>query len=180
MSTNNTENITLPTDLNLDLLSKQYGYGARIFSQSWGDTSNFGAYSLESSQVDAFMWSNPDALVLFAAGNYGDPNLTPGINPAGSVTPPATFKNGLTIGAGLNDAQSWTSFSEGTASAMLGVDAMAGFTSQGPTSDGRYKPDVLGPGFPVVSAEAFPASYGKFHTGLVEKEGTSMATPGEP
>ena len=172
------DNIYTPSDLNLDLLLKQYGYGARIFSQSWGENSSLGVYTISSQQVDTFMWDNKDALALFANGNYGDPKLTPGITPSGSVSPPATFKNGLSIGAALNDAQSWNSYSEGTASSALGVDVMAGFTSQGPTSDGRYKPDVLGPGFPVISAQAYPSSYGQFHTGLIEKEGTSMATPG--
>lgn len=49
--------------------------------------------------------------------------------------------------------------------------AIAGFSSRGPTSDGRVKPDILTPGDTVRSAEAGSGC------GTSLKSGTSMATP---
>ena len=45
------------------------------------------------------MWNNPDALVIFAAGNDGPYS--------GSIDAPSTNKNGIAVGASLNDYDSW-------------------------------------------------------------------------
>lgn len=52
-------------------------------------------------------------------------------------------------------------------------DAVSGFSSRGPTADGRIKPDVLAPGNPITSAN------NKWETqdDFVQKSGTSMSTP---
>ena len=49
-------------------------------------------------------------------------------------------------------------------------DAMAGFSSLGPTADGRAKPDIAAPGVGINSCEAGA-------TGFVSMDGTSMACP---
>ena len=62
-------------DLNNDLLLVLYNYGARIFSNSWGGYTTSG-YDTDALNLDTFMYNNPEALVLFANGNAGDPALT--------------------------------------------------------------------------------------------------------
>ena len=96
------------------------------------------------------MWNNPDALVIFAAGNDGPY--------ASSIDAPSTNKNGIAVGASLNDYNSWllyggsdtnsdTSDSTATSgSTVFTGNSAAFFSSQGPTADGRLKPDVMAPG----------------------------------
>ena len=52
-----------------------------------------------------------------------------------------------------------------------GADNLAGFSSQGPTADGRAKPDVTAPGDEILSA------FGRTTGSLIAKDGTSQATP---
>jgi hypothetical protein len=148
--------------------------GARVFSNSWGQVASSG-YDSRSMYSDQFMYAHQDSLVLFAAGNNGDSRLTPGVS--NSVLSPATFKNGLTVGAGLNDHQSWLSYSYGTAGDVFNPSGLASFSSRGPTSDGRIKPEVVAPGYTVTSALGKEGINLDFHTGVTGKAGTSMATP---
>ena len=60
----------LPDDLR-DLFQQAYDDGARIHANSWG-SSAYGAYTTSSSEVDDFIWTNPDMTITFAAGNDGD------------------------------------------------------------------------------------------------------------
>lgn len=118
----------------------------RTHSNSWGSTDPI--YSVESAQTDAFMWSHPDFLILFAAGNQGPA--------AGTIGYPATAKNVVTVGA--------------TENGMADPDSMGYFSSHG-TPGGRLKPTVSAPGDRITSAlQGDPC-------GTTEKSGTSMATP---
>lgn len=96
------------------------------------------------------MYRNPDHLVVAAVGNHGSSGQ-------GSMLSPATFKNGLAVGASCD-----------VESDVLG---MPGFSSLGYTSDGRIKPDIMAPGLKTFSASAGP------ECGASSKTGTSMATP---
>lgn len=91
-------------------------------------------------------------VVCAAAGNSG-----PGASTVGS---PACARNVITIGA--TDKQ----------------DAIASYSSRGPTSDGRVKPDLCFPGSSITSARAKNTAMGSpqndFYT---TASGTSMATP---
>ncbi|RIK18064.1 MAG: hypothetical protein DCC52_16290 [Chloroflexi bacterium] len=91
-------------------------------------------------------------VVCVAAGNAG-----PG---AASVGSPACARQVITIGA--TDKQ----------------DAIASYSSRGPTSDGRVKPDVCFPGSSITAARAKNTAMGSplndFYT---TASGTSMATP---
>ena len=96
------------------------------------------------------MWNNPDALVIFAAGNDGPYS--------GSIDAPSTNKNGMAVGSSLNDYNSWLLYggsdtnsdssdsSPTDGSSVFSGNSMAFFSSQGPTHDGRMKPDVMAPG----------------------------------
>ncbi|MGH3104465.1 MAG: S8 family serine peptidase [Gaiellaceae bacterium] len=88
-------------------------------------------------------------VVAVAAGNSG-----PGTCTVGS---PGAATGALTVGA----------------MADMGVNGFrqAYFSSRGPTSDGRLKPDVSAPGLLVTSARAGTVN------GYIDYSGTSMATP---
>lgn len=58
--------------------------------------------------------------------------------------------------------------------------AVAPFSSEGPTRDGRPKPDLLAPGVGIVAARSMPIDDdrdGGGHRDLTRKSGTSMAAP---
>ena len=65
-----------------------------------------------------------------------------------------------------------------TVGAVDDNDQMASFSSRGPTSDGRVKPDLVYPGVNIVAPQAAGTSMGSVVTeGYVSASGTSMATP---
>ena len=91
-------------------------------------------------------------VLCIAAGNAG-----PGASTVGS---PGCAKTVITIGA-TNDS-----------------DQIAGFSSRGPTSDGRVKPDLCFPGSGIVSCRAAGTSMGTpIDNSYTNASGTSMATP---
>ncbi|TBA52714.1 S8 family serine peptidase [Rhizobium ruizarguesonis] len=181
----------LPSDLS-SLFSWAYSKGARIHSNSWGGGTPQG-YNAYCTQVDAFIWNKPDFCVLFAAGNDGEDRDMDGRIDLGSVTPPGTAKNCITVGACANDrpniAQTngdlWGPEAAPVAAlAAGGPDQLAPFSSRGPTRDGRIKPDVVAPGTYVLSTRSRKVSpktwgYGRYETASLYMFdcGTSMATP---
>lgn len=184
----------LPNDLN-DLFRPPYDDdGARIHTNSWGSTLGDGRYNANSSEVDEFVWEHRDCVICFSAGNEGvDHNATGIIDPQ-SITPPATAKNCITIGATENDRPNFSlTYQQGfgatdypsnpVASDHMADDpeGMVAFSSRGPTTDGRIKPDVVAPGSYILSARSRDTT----GTGWAPSAdplyyflgGTSMATP---
>lgn len=162
----NHSGLLTPPDLNTGLFQIMYQANARIFTNSWGTSSN--KYDVDAVSVDTFMWENPDCLVLFSAGNSG-------AGGGNTINSPGTAKNVATVGATLNDHDSWLAY-EGETDEAYGIDAIAGFSSQGPTKDNRLKPDVLAPGFWTTSAlGAFNSS--EDFCSVIALRGTSMACP---
>ena len=125
-----------------------YNDGARISSNSWG-SDVMGVYTGSSADADMYMWTHKDFLLFYANGNNGSKG-------AGSVGSPATAKNVMSIGASGNGKP--------------GADSLLGFSSQGPTKDGRIKPSVTAPGSLMSSTNGGDNTYGSM-------QGTSMATP---
>ena len=82
------------------------------------------------------MVSNPDTLVLVAAGNSG-------ANGNYTVFSPALSKNGLSVGS-----------SQSLRNSGYDISAVSYFSSQGPSADGRIKPDFVAPGQKLYSANA--------------------------
>ena len=113
------------------IFEQAYKQGARIHSNSWGDrqgklqnppTAN---YPQSAYDVDAFVWSHPDSLVIFNTGNLGAKMATP----SSSLSAPGSAKNTLQVG--------------GTRPPSRADDSLAEFTLFGPARDGRIKPDLV-------------------------------------
>jgi subtilisin family serine protease len=141
--------------------------GVRIVSFSWGiDNLNYDSWA---QAIDKFIWEHKDMVVLIAVGNDGM---------EWPVSSPAIAKNILGVGActnGINyflDGESLFDRHDVLSKReFYDSHSVAGFSSTGPTIDGRIKPDILAPGSGVKSANAGTKS--SQHT----MHGTSMATP---
>ena len=143
------------------ILDQAYKQGVRIHSNSWGDRQGvlFGViptanYPQSAYDVDAFVWSHPDLLVVFNTGNY----QSEGLPPASSLSAPGAAKNTLQVGGTRGYAR-------------RGDNILAGYSLTGPTRDGRIKPDVVGPAY-VYSADTTGSDCDASHQG-----GTSWASP---
>ncbi|MEP7355832.1 MAG: S8 family serine peptidase, partial [Anaerolineales bacterium] len=111
-----------------------------IINNSWGKAGETDWYT---GWVTA--WNAAGMFSVFANGNYGS------IDNCQSSTSPGAYVNSFAVGA--TDDQ----------------DVIADFSSRGPTTDGRLKPDLSAPGVAVPSA---------WPDGAVKLlNGTSMATP---
>jgi len=139
--------------------SDAYALGARIHSNSWGGTEN--SYESYAATLDNFMWTNPDFLVVFAAGNSGPSSSTVGF--------PGTAKNCITVGATRRPPQQET---------------IAGYSSRGPAHDNRIKPTVVAPGgeagYSYINSADNDMGNPPAQTCNVASspfQGTSMATP---
>ena len=134
--------------------------GAYIHSNSWGG-GGYGEYGQYSQDIDEMMWANEDFLVIFSNGNDGPGTTT--------ITPPATAKNCLSIGASetSNDGYGHNSVN------------VASFSSWGPTGGwGRVKPDVCAPGYYIFSAGNNDVTDGLSpNDEIYGFSGTSMAAP---
>ena len=88
------------------------------------------------------------------------------------------------VAAGNDGPGGGTIGSPGCAEAVITIgatdsyDHVAGFSSRGPTSDGRVKPDVVLPGTDIIAARARDTTMGRaINEHYVVASGTSMATP---
>lgn len=189
----------LPVNL-ADLFESAYAAGARIHNNSWG-SNTASRYTIDSTEVDAYIASHRDLLVVFSAGNDGiaDPRLNSkqGFVDWLSIESPASAKNALTVGArrssrtaggfsALRHDQAWPSdFPDppiGSENISGDPQALAGFSSRGPCDDRRIKPDVVAPGTDILSARSSRAPIRNFwgpHTSplYAYMGGTSMAAP---
>jgi len=158
------QNLNTPAAIHINIYLPLYDAGARVMSSSWGASTN--DYSLDAFNSDTFMKSYPESIILYAAGNDGDEG-------SGSVVSPSTGKNVVSVGAGLNDYKSWKSITGTSNKSKYNLNNIASFSSKGPTSDGRIKPDIMGQGYYIKSSSADnTASAG--HTSNVVFAGTSM------
>lgn len=127
-----------------ELLVQAYDTGVRVHNNSYGSATVFIGYDVDSASIDAAMWEYNDLLVVFAAGNSGadrEGNLQPrSLGGTGS-----TAKNTLVVGAsGPVELEMW-------GSRFYLENDLLFFSSQGPTADTRFKPEVVAPGL-VFSA----------------------------
>lgn len=147
--------LSFPANLQLRMFPPGYKAGARIFSNSWGG--NQYLYTFMDAEFDGFMFLQPDALVLVAAGNTGASGFRTAFSPSLS-------ENALCVGA-----------SQSLRISTHRVGNVAHFSARGLTPDGRIKPDLVAPGMMVMSANASNGNLNSTCT-VVSKSGTSMAT----
>jgi hypothetical protein len=141
-----------------------------VNSNSWGEmrggryTTSEVAYDTMVRDADGTKPGAQPLVFCFSAGNSGGGGDR-------TMASPASAKNIITVGATGNDKN-------GVASS-----SMAGFSSRGPTADGRTKPDVVASGAHVVSAAARPPNRMPFNppadggTSWTSASGTSMSCP---
>jgi subtilisin family serine protease len=175
------------------MLTAMYNEGVRVHSNSWGAASN--AYDAMAVDMDTFMWKNPEFLLVFAAGNGGVDANKDGVIDQGSLGSPGTAKNVLTVGASENylleggqlkthfewHPESWPVEPIASDKVSNNSDGLAAFSSRGPTSDGRTKPEIVSPGTNIVSARSHRPKagllWGEYDAEHLYCGGTSMATP---
>lgn len=157
---------TDPGDIEADYGEAIATYGADLSNNSIGTNTASNGYPCEwegdygatGALIDAIVggslgepfrivWANGNER---SGGRCGSTYLT--------TAPPACAKNHITVGA-LNSND----------------DSVTGFTSWGPTDDGRIKPDISGPGCEVGSDGGVTSSNSS--GGYNVKCGTSMASP---
>ncbi len=195
----------LPDDIG-KLLKEAYDKGARIHNNSWG-AFGYARYSNTSLDVDRFVASNPDMLVVIAGGNDGigiprkagaQTNAAKGFVDWPCVAAPATAKNGLTVGASrssrktggyaeLTWSDAWPDRYPDAPIAHERISSddqcLAAFSSRGPSDDQRIKPDVVAPGTDIAAARSKDAPLHKFWGAYPKNDkygfmgGTSMAAP---
>lgn len=146
------------------LVARSYNLGARIISNSWGEVPGSGAY-LVDDQIYDMLVRDADLLtpgaqpvtVIFSAGNSGI-----GANTTGS---PANAKNVIAVGASENvrptklNGSSWIDGCGTGSSGANDATDIIGFSSRGPTDDGRVKPDLVAPGTHIQGAATQSDSY---------------------
>jgi hypothetical protein len=196
---------SIPDDL-ASLFEPCYHAGARIHSNSWGrPPEDMEGYGDLSKQLDSFVWSHREFLVIVAAGNRAV--ASNGCIDPMSVESPGTAKNCLTVGATENDRAGefeetyrdlWPHrFSDPPFcddGLVDHVDDIAAFSGRGPYPENengkpevnkRRKPDVVAPGTYVLSTRStvLPpevVGWGRFDSApdhYMFNGGTSMAAP---
>ena len=183
---NNAGNYDISQCSNTDagVVANAYNNGATFTSNSWGANVG-GAYDSSSQAYDALTRDasaatagNQQMLHVFAAGNAGAGGQT--------VGSPGSAKNVITVGATENVRED--GFVDGCGySGGASADNIATFSSRGPTTDGRVKPDVVAPGTHIQGPASQDPGYDgtgvcdKYHpagqTLYAMSTGTSHSTP---
>ncbi|KAI9728190.1 MAG: hypothetical protein M1828_004651 [Chrysothrix sp. TS-e1954] len=165
-------------------------YGARIFSNSWGDNlsgTQPRQYGTDAELIDAFVREQPDALVIFSAGNNNEVANPPNYKgpPRPAIGSQAAAKNCVTVGASGSTREVRD---QRTGLNLLDPDRMYPESSRGRIKGTRVKPDVVAPGFSIFSARSRHSAvkYTGFRTASDQysddvtwqtRSGTSHATP---
>ncbi|MBM4248634.1 MAG: hypothetical protein FJ149_04240 [Euryarchaeota archaeon] len=144
--------------------------GAQISSNSWSSGANFGQYVSVCREYDTYVRDSnlnvegeQPLVVVFAAGNSGPTSIT--------VAPPTTAKNVISVGALGNDRTGSLGY--------VSSSQLASYSSRGPCSDGRIKPDLCAPGLDVYTASAVNNLYrGMLGTVPDDPDGTSYFVGG--
>lgn len=151
--------------INLEPVFEQsYTQGARVHNNSYGDNEEAmppylqSNYSARTVDVDHFIWTHKDFLIVFAAGNYGRGNVD------FSMGSPATMKNGLGVGSARVSGSNSSD------------ENISGFSSRGWSADGRIKPDIMTPGYNSSAGNDRNVG-GAVNCGTNTGGGTSYASP---
>ncbi len=121
---------------------------ARTISNSWW-TGTMGQYTNASASTDLFCWRNKDVVLIKSCGNQGQSSQY-------RITEPGNSKSIIACASLLNG---------------LNSTQLSSFSSRGPASDNRIKPDIAVPGEGIYSAQR------NTQNSYVSMSGTSMAAP---
>ena len=134
--------------------SAAYSAGARISNNSWGNSSN--SYDATAQEYDSLVRDaqpsapdNQEMTFVFSAGNFGA---------GGHVSSPGTAKNVIAVAASENYRPEGIDACNLDGGGNIGPDGadnvrdILRYSSGGPTSDGRSKPDITAPGTHVYGA----------------------------
>ncbi|SNT60394.1 S8 family peptidase [Actinacidiphila glaucinigra] len=155
--------------------------GARIISGKVLDDSGAGR---ESDIIAGMQWAVDQGAKVVNLSLGGED--TPETDPVEQAVNRLSADSGtlFVIAAGNRGPAAATIGTPGSAAAALTVgavdrtDAIADFSSHGPTADGSLKPDLTAPGVDIVAARAAEGVEGDpAADGYVSMSGTSMATP---
>lgn len=165
----------------IDMEARAYSDGSRISSNSWGGAvPPFGDYNIISQAYDQIVRDaqptgaavatpgNQEDVVVFAAGNQGPGPTT--------VSFPGTAKNVIAVGAAENvHPFGGTDGSGVDDTGANSANDIISFSSRGPTTDGRAKPDVMAPGTHVSGGVAQDTNPGATGTALPCYNGSGVS-----
>lgn len=142
-----------------------WGRGVRVSNNSWtfGTGIPINQYDAYARELDNYIYNTTEN------GSNGVPKRTYVIVQAagnsGSLESPGSAKNIITVGGSFNNATTSSNIPNGSGS--------------GPTVDGRTKPDIVAPGYDVVSLRSQNSSLPAYNgnTLYTQLGGTSMAAP---
>ena len=119
-----------------DLLADAKQKTARVAINAWGLSGSEGQYTADSRSVDQFVKDERSLLPIFSVGDWDGTGTS-------MITTPSTAKNVLSVGVSTTGS--------GQTTPQGSVD---GISREGPTMDGRIKPDVVAPGIEICSGRA--------------------------
>ncbi|UGS21702.1 S8 family serine peptidase [Flavobacterium cyclinae] len=148
---------------NIGLLVSNHSYGVPVISDGNPiDSWIMGCYSTQARDWDELHYNSPYYLMIASAGNSGSDSYSGGLAPGyDKLTTNKTAKNNLVV-ANANPTLLPTGFI---------TSPINSSSSQGPTDDGRIKPDIAGDGTNLFST--VNTSINSYAT----MSGTSMASP---
>jgi hypothetical protein len=152
------------------------GQTGTVSTNSWGSSSPSPSYGTREATFDALVHDASSGTagqqplaIIFSAGNQGPS--------ASSLTSPHAAKNILVVGASENYRPAQPTGGSCGANAD-NIDQWACFSSRGPTTDGRLKPDVSAPGTWIASARSGTDTlWGDIDANHRYSSGTSQAAP---
>jgi Subtilase family len=137
-----------------NVASAAYAAGARVSNNSWGNSSN--SYDATAQEYDSLVRDarpsapgNQEMTFVFSAGNFGA---------GGHVSSPGAAKNVIAVAASENYRPEGIDSCNLDGGGNIGPDGadnvrdILRYSSGGPTSDGRAKPDITAPGTHVYGA----------------------------
>lgn len=158
-------------------------------------TRGLSTFTLLTTRTTSF-WSLRETLALQVGLNFSiihsslssELTLSFPFTGTGTIGTPATAKNCIAVGASMNTAEAFqeavrTTNCPDKQGGTECEDNLASFSSVGPCSDGRICPDLVAPGYYIMSARSATnptaKTCGAQNTDkrIVRMAGTSMATP---
>jgi subtilase family protein/Big-like domain-containing protein len=166
-----------------EMVDMMYRDGVRISSNSWGSYNN--NYTADCQLYDKLVRDaqsgeagNQEMAIVFSSGNHG---------PGGQLSSPGNGKNIIMVGASENLRAGMDGCRIDTSGAD-DIRSIIGFSSGGPTGDGRSRPDIVAPGTHIQAARSQssffnasgicgPAFFPPSQTLYTWSSGTSHAAP---